>query len=103
MSTPDDQSIQRLPHLSDTVKPSALCQTTGGWPAIDRGSERRNSSKIGRDAGTGNGVRIVLNRVRTVGTATGVRSYSAMRYAAATCGESPYTIRTLAPLREIDR
>src|SRR6476659_8506280 len=78
MSTPDDQSIQRLPHLSDTVKLSALCQTTGGCPAIDRGSDRLSSSKIGREAGTGSGVRIVRKRVLILGTATGVRSYSAM-------------------------
>ena len=64
--------------MSDTVKPSALCHTMGGCPAIDRGSERFSSLKIGRDSGTGMRVRIVRNRVLTFGTLTGVRSYSAM-------------------------
>ena len=78
MRTPDDQSIQRLPHLSDTVKLSALCQTIGGCPAIERGSERCSSLKIGNDAGTGMAVRMVRNLVLTLGTLTGIRSYSAM-------------------------
>src|SRR5580704_17320066 len=78
MRTPEDQSIQRLPHLSETVKPSALCQTIGGCPDIERGSERRSSLKIGREAGTGIAVRMVRNLVLIFGTLTGVKLYSAM-------------------------
>ena len=74
ISTPDDQSIQRLPQWSATVKPSALCQTIGGWPNIERGSAARSSSKIGSDSGTGSLVRIVRYWVSTCGTSTGVKS-----------------------------
>jgi hypothetical protein len=45
---------------------------------MERGSERFNSSKIGSDSGTGSFVQIVRYLVLTDGTATGVRSYSAM-------------------------
>ena len=38
-STPEDQSIQTLPQRSQTWKPSARSQTTGGWPRIARGSK----------------------------------------------------------------
>src|SRR5262249_7917927 len=66
-------------HLSEMRKSSALCQTIGGWPAIDRGSERFNSSNTGSDCGTGIRVRMRRNFVETFGTATGVRSYSAIQ------------------------
>ncbi len=69
-----DQSIQRLPHLSETVKSSALCQTTGGCPDIDRGSLAARASKRGTDSGTGILVRMVLYFVSMRGTSTGVRS-----------------------------
>ena len=42
-----------------TVAPLAWCQTTGGWPCIERGSERASSSKTGSDSGTGSLVRMV--------------------------------------------
>ena len=53
ISTPDDQSIQRLPQRSLTVKSSALCQTIGRLAHIERGSDCCSSSKIGSDSGTG--------------------------------------------------
>src|SRR6185295_19213701 len=76
MRTPDDQSIQRLPHWSSTVKFSALCQRIGGWPDIERGSLRRSSSNTGSDSGTGRAVRMVRYLVWTGRTLTGFKSYS---------------------------
>ena len=73
-STQLDQSIQRFPHLSATVKSSALCQMTGGWPIMDRGSLAASASKMGRDSGTGIFVLMVRYFVSTRGTSTGTRS-----------------------------
>src|SRR5438093_509575 len=54
------------------MKSSPVFQTTGGRPLIACGSYLRISSRIGSDAGTGNGVRIVRYFVRTCGTFFGV-------------------------------
>src|SRR5579884_802801 len=72
MSTPEDQSIQRLPYASKTWKPSAWSQTTGGCPAIASGSQRRSFSRIGTDSGTGRSETILRSLVSTRGTRAGV-------------------------------
>ena len=74
MSTPDDQSIQRLPHGSLTMKSSALSHTMGGCPAMERGSDCPSDSKMGSDSGTGSLVLMRRYFVSTAGTSTGVKS-----------------------------
>ena len=72
MRTPLDQSIQRLPQWSWTVKFSPFFQTMGGSPLMDCGSYLRISSRIGSDSGTGSWVLIVRYFVLTGETVFGV-------------------------------
>ena len=73
-STPELQSSHMLPNRSYTWTPSARSHRMGGWPSMLVGSCRRMVSRSSRESGAGIGVTIRRKRVRTAGTAFGVKS-----------------------------
>src|SRR5580704_12471741 len=75
-STPELQSIHRLPYLSYTKMSSARSHTSGGWPRIETGSHRRNVSNTSTESGCGSGVAMRRYLVSTSGTFLGVMSNS---------------------------